>query len=362
MKVPFATFDIMHKEIREEMIDKFSAVYDGGYFILGKEVDAFESEFAAYCNTKYCVSCANGLDAISLILRAMDIGEGDEVIIPSNTFIATALAVACVGATCVLVEPDEKTYNMTSKGLKQALTDKTKAIMPVHLYGQTANMDEIIEFADKHSLLVIEDAAQAHGATYSGRKAGSLADAAAFSFYPGKNLGALGDGGALVTNNKSLAQKARAIGNYGSLKKYQHKYVGVNSRLDEVHAGLLRIKLKNLDKFNASRQRIAKLYLSGINNKKIVLPTIGENRTHVWHIFAILCEDRDMLQQYLDKKDISTVCHYPIPIHKQQADLNLVYDSLPFAERISSQELSLPLYYGMTDEQVNYVINALNDF
>ncbi len=237
MKTPFATLDMLHSMIRSEMLEKFASVYDKGRFVLGNEVAAFEHEYADVCNAQYCVGCANGLDAISLALRAMDIGEGDEVIIPSNTFIATALAVQAVGAVSVLADPDPETYTITSAGLSDLLTNRTKAIIPVHLYGQAADMDEINAFAKANSLRVIEDAAQAHGALYKGKPCGSLGDAAAFSFYPTKNLGALGDGGAVVTDHLQLAEKVRALGNYGSHKKYDHEYYGVNSRLDEIQAG-----------------------------------------------------------------------------------------------------------------------------
>lgn len=362
MKIPFATFDVMHSEIRQQMLDKFTEIYDRGYFIQSSECELFEKEFACFCQSEYCVGCANGLDAIQLILRAMEIGVGDEVIIPSNTFIATALAVTYTGATPVLVDPDEKTYTMAAKGLEEAITSRTKAIIPVQLYGQTAEMDEIMQIARRHDLQVIEDAAQAHGATYKGRMVGSLADAAAFSFYPGKNLGALGDGGAVVTNNRQLAERIRAIGNYGSVGKYNHVYQGVNSRLDELQAGLLRIKLQHLPQYNQARIKIASQYLSKIHNHKITLPTVGDSRTHVWHIFAILTPERDRLRKELEKNGIGTVCHYPTAIHHQKAYMDLPHVPLPVAEKIASQELSLPLFYGMTDEQVDRVVEVINHF
>ena len=362
MKVPFGSLDIMHTQIREEMLEKFTRVYDKGMFIQGEECTAFEEAFAAYCQAKYCVGCANGLDAIQMVLRAMDIGENDEVIIPSNTFIATALAVTYVGATPVLIDPDERTYNLSAAGLEQALTEKTKAIIAVHLYGQPADMDALLAFALKHGLKVIEDAAQAHGATYKGQRTGSLADAATFSFYPGKNLGALGDGGAVVTNDLVLAEKVRAIGNYGSIQKYNHVYKGVNSRLDEVQAGLLLVKLTYLDDYNRERMRIADRYLKGIHNPKILLPQIGNGCTHIWHVFAILTKERDALRAYLAERDIGTISHYPIAIHHQKAYEDLRHGPLPLAERIAAQELSLPIYVGMTSEQIDYVIDALNRF
>ena len=362
MQVPFATFDRMHAQVREEMLAKMREVYDKGQFIQSEECAAFEREFAAYCGTSYCVGCANGLDAIQLILRGFDIGPGDEVIIPSNTFIATALAVTYTGATPVLVEPDEKTYNLAEAGVEQAITPRTKAIIAVQLYGQSADMDPIIAIARRHGLKVIEDAAQAHGAAYKGRKVGALADAAAFSFYPGKNLGALGDGGAVVTDDAHLADKVRALGNYGSSEKYHHVYKGFNSRLDEIQAGMLRIKLRHLDQWNAARQKIAQQYLQQIQNEKIVLPQVGENRTHVWHIFAIRTQERDALRAYLAQRGIGTLSHYPVAIHTQPAYRELQHGPLPLAEKIAAQELSLPMYYGMTDAEIRYVTDAINAF
>lgn len=362
MKIPFATFEHMHKEIRTEALQKLEEVYDKGWFIQGTECEQFEQEFAAYCGTKYCVGCGTGLDAIYLILKALGIGAGDEVIVPSNTFIATALAVTYTGATPIFVEPDMVTYNLSGTGIEEAITDKTKAIIAVHLYGQTAQMDEIIATARKHNLKLIEDSAQAHGATFDGKKAGTFGDAAAFSFYPGKNLGALGDAGAVVTSNKELADKVRALGNYGSDRKYHHVYQGTNSRLDEIQASILRIKLKHLDQFNDDRIRTANRYLNEIKNDKIILPVVGDKRKHVWHIFAIMTKDRDNFKQYLEQNGIYTVEHYPIPIHKQPAYQGLVKQELPMAEKISGEELSLPMYYGMTDEEIDYIVDVINKY
>lgn len=362
MRIPFATFEYMHEKIRTEVLQKFEEVYDKGWFIQGNECELFEKEFAAYCGTQYCVGCGTGLDAIYLILKAMGIGEGDEVIVPSNTFIATALAVTYTGAVPIFVEPDMETYNICGKGIEELITDRTKAIIAVHLYGQFAQMDEIVEIAKKYNLKVVEDSAQAHGATFYRKKAGSYGDAAAFSFYPGKNLGALGDAGAIVTNNKELAEKVRALGNYGSDRKYHHIYQGTNSRLDEVQAAILRIKLKYLDEFNEDRIRIANRYLNEINNSKIILPKIGNERKHVWHIFAIMTQEREQFKVYLEKNGIATVEHYPIPIHRQLAYRGIVKQDLPLAEKISSEELSLPMYYGMKDEEIDYVINVVNAY
>lgn len=362
MKIPFSTFSIMHGEIRTEMLEKFEQMYDAGWFIQGKECELFEKEFAAYFDVKHCIGVGNGLDAIYLSLRALGVGAGDEVIIPSNTFIATALAVSYAGATPVLVDPDSVTYNMCGAGLEEVLTEKTKAIIPVHLYGQAAEMDEILAFAKKHNLYVLEDCAQAHGALYKGQKVGTFGDAGCFSFYPGKNLGALGDGGAVICKDDELAAKIKAISNYGSKEKYNHVYMGTNSRLDEIQAGFLRIKLGHLDEYNADRCRVADRYLNEIKNPRVKLPQIGENRTHIWHVFPVLCEDRAELAAYLAEKGIGTVSHYPISIADQKAYENLKLPQLPIAQEIARTELSLPLYVGMTDEEIDYVIEAINKF
>ena len=362
MKIPFSKFDNMHFPIKDEMISKFSEMYDNGWFIQGSECKEFEKEFAQYCGAKNCIGVGNGLDAIYLTLRALEIGDGDEVIIPSNTFIATALAVSYAGATPVIVDPDDVTYNMCGKGLEEALTSNTKAIIPVHLYGQAAEMDEVMQFAKKHKLFVVEDCAQAHGALYKGKKVGTFGDAGCFSFYPGKNLGALGDGGAVISDNDELAEKIRAISNYGSKQKYNHIYMGTNSRLDEIQAGFLRIKLKHLDKYNLDRNRIASRYLNGIKNDKIKLPVVGNDRTHIWHIFAIMCECRDDLEKYLSEKGIGAASHYPISIADQKAYSRLNLPKLPTAQEIAANELSLPLDVGMSDEEIDYVINAINEF
>ncbi len=364
MNIPFVSFEVMHNEIKEQMLDAFKRVYENNWFIQGTEVSKFEEEFAKYCGAKYCVGCGNGLDALFLVLKAYGIGKGDEVIVPSNTYIATALAVSYTGAKPVFVEPSIETYNINPELIEAAITDNTKAIMAVHLYGQPARMDEIKTIAKKYSLKVIEDSAQAHGALYKGQRTGSLGDAAGFSFYPGKNLGALGDGGAIVTDDKELADMCRALGNYGSDYKYHHIYKGNNSRLDEVQAALLRIKLKELDRWNERRNEIAKKYISGINNSKVTLPVTGPDMTHVYHVFAIRCENRDELEKYLNDNGIGTNKHYPIPMHMQGAykDLNISEGALPVAETISKTELSIPMYYGMSEKEVDYVIEKINAF
>ena len=365
MKVPFVSFEPMHNELREELNAAYERVMDSNYFIQGKEGKLFEEEFAAYCGAKYCVGVANGLDALYLILRAMEIGTGDEVIVPSNTFIATALAVSYVGATPIFVEPELENYIIDVKKIEAAITPKTRAIIAVHLQGRAADMDEINRIAKKYQIKVIEDAAQAHGTKYKGKRVGELSDAAGFSFYPGKNLGALGDGGCVVTNNKELADKVRALGNYGSDYKYHHIYQGNNSRLDELQAAFLRVKLPHLDKWNEERKKIAKRYLTEINNSKIILPPdVNEDYDHIYHVFVVRCKERDKLEKYLNNHGILTVKHYPVPIHLQgaYAELGLMEGALPIAEEISNTVLSLPMYYGMTEEQVNWVIECVNKY
>lgn len=364
MKIPFVSFEVMHKEIEPKILEKFKEVYEKNWFIQGEEVQKFEEEYAAYCGVKYCVGCGNGLDALFLPLKAYGIGEGDEVIVPSNTFIATALAVSYTGATPVFVEPKINTFNINPEEIEKKITNKTKAIMAVHLYGQPAEMEQILEIAKKYDLKVIEDSAQAHGATYKGKRTGSLADAAGFSFYPGKNLGALGDAGAMVTNDKELADKVRALGNYGSDYKYHHIYQGNNSRLDEVQAAFLRIKLQELDKWNQERNRIANRYLAEINNPRVILPVTEKDCTHVYHIFGIRCEKREELEKYLNEKGIGTNKHYPIPMHLQGAyeKLQIPKGALPIAEEISATQLSIPMYYGMTEDEISYVIDAINQW
>ena len=363
-KIPWSSFIPMENEIKDEVKTKFDEMYKASYYIQGKEYEAFNKEFAEYCGVKYAIGVGNGLDALMLILRAYDIGLGDEVIVPSNTFIATALAVTYVGATPVFVEPILDEFNINPKLIEEKITPKTKAIIGVHLYGQCCDFDAIKAIAKKHNLYVFEDAAQAHGALYKGKKAGSLGDAAGFSFYPGKNLGALGDGGAVTTNDERIAKKIAALSCYGSDYKYHHIYKGVNSRLDEIQCGFLRIKLKNLDRWNEDRKRIANRYLNEINNPLIKLPITNKNNVHVWHVFGIRCDKRNELQKYLNDLGIGTNCHYPIPMHMQGAyqDLNIKEGSLPIAEEISKTELSIPMYYGMSDEDVSFVINALNNF
>ncbi len=364
MHIPFASFEFMHNELQNEIQKSIGDVVKSNWFIRGQKVEEFEAAFAEYCGAKYCVGCGNGLDALYLLLRAFDVGEGDEVIVPSNTFIATALAVTYTGALPVLVEPDMETYTLDTSLIEAKITDKTKAIIAVHLYGQTANMDEINDIAKRHGLIVIEDAAQAHGATYKEKRAGNLGDAAGFSFYPGKNLGAMGDAGAVTTNDSKIAEKVRALANYGSDYKYHHIYAGNNSRLDEIQAAILLVKLQNLDKWNTYRQKVADQYLEGIKNKKVILPSVKRDRSHVWHIFALRMKERNNFEKYLNSQGIGTTIHYPTPIHLQNAykNLNLKKGILPIAEEISDTEISIPMYYGISDEEINYIINIINQY
>lgn len=364
MKVPFVSFRPMERELDADLRAAFDRVFARSWYIEGEEDKAFEQAFARYCHADHCVGVGNGLDALFFVLKAWGIGEGDEVIVPSNTYIATALAVTYVGARPVFVEPDIRTFNIDPSKIEAAITAKTKAIMPVHLYGQPCDMDPIMAIAKKYHLHVLEDCAQAHGATYKGQVIGSFGDASGFSFYPGKNLGALGDAGATVTNDKALADKVRALGNYGSDYKYHHIYQGNNSRLDELQAAFLSAKLPHLERMNAERRRIAQMYLDGIKNPEIILPYVMEDTVPVWHIFGIRCKRRAELERYLNEHGIGTNKHYPIPMHLQECykDLGFKEGDFPIAEEISATQLSLPMYYGMTDEEVQYVIDMLNAF
>lgn len=359
--IPFVSFENMHNELKEELRHAYERVMESGRFIQGWECLKFEEEFAAYCGAEYCVGCGNGLDSLFMILKAYGIGEGDEVIIPSNTFIATALAVSYAGAKPVFVEPNCESYTINYKLIEEKITKRTKAIIAVHLYGMMADMDEIGQIARQYKLKFIEDAAQAHGATYKGKRAGSLGDAAGFSFYPGKNLGALGDGGAIVSNDRALIEKVRALGNYGSDYKYHHIYQGHNSRLDEMQAAFLRVKLQYLDKWNQDRNRIANRYLRGIHSEKIILPEKSQYGDHAYHIFAVRSQEREKLEKQLILHEIGFGKHYPIPIYKQPAYANLYEGEVyPIADQISESEISLPMYYGLEDAQIDEIIKIVN--
>jgi len=364
MKIPFVSFLPLERELDSDLRGAFDRVFTCSWYIEGVEDKTFEKAYAEYCGTQYCIGVGNGLDALMLSLKALGIGEGDEVIVPSNTYIATALAVTYVGAKPVFVEPRIETFNIDPEKIETAITGRTKAIMPVHLYGQACDMDPIMKLAKKHSLKVVEDCAQAHGATYKGKKVGTFGDAAGFSFYPGKNLGALGDAGAVVTNDKVLADKIRALGNYGSDYKYHHIYKGNNSRLDELQAAFLTAKLPHLDRMNAERRCIAERYLTEIKNPRVILPTVEQNMVPVWHIFGIRCSEREALERHLNDRGIGTNKHYPIPMHLQECYKNLGFKEgdFPIAEEISRTELSLPMYYGMTEKEIEYVVEAINAF
>ena len=342
--------------------DGIHRVLDSGWYILGQECEAFEREFAAYCEVRHCVSVANGLDALSLVLRAYGIGAGHEVIVPSNTFIATWLAVSQAGAQPVPVEPDEHTHNIDPWLIEKAITGRTRAIMPVHLYGQPADMAVIFDIASRHGLKVIEDAAQAHGARYQGRRVGSLGDAAGFSFYPGKNLGALGDGGAITTNDDDLAARLRLWRNYGSSRKYEHDLPGVNSRLDEIQAAVLRAKLPSLDSENASRRRIATIYCDVLRGSDLLLPQVILGAESVWHLMVVRSQRRQALQAALARAEIGSQVHYPIACHRQGAYAELKWPALPIAERLQHEVLSLPIAPYMSDDEVSQVAAVVREF
>jgi dTDP-4-amino-4,6-dideoxygalactose transaminase len=362
--IPFLDLKRINAEDRDEIIEAITRVIDSGWYILGNEVEAFESEFAVYCGTKHCIGVANGLEALHLVVRAYGIGQGDEVIVPANTYIATWLAVTHAGATPVPVEPDERTYNIDTDKIEQALTSKTKAILVVHLYGQTADIDPIIDLARKYGLKVIEDCAQAHGAKYKERRAGSLGDAAGFSFYPGKNLGALGDGGAVTTNDPELADRIKVLRNYGSRNKYRNEVVGFNSRLDELQAAILRTKLKKLDDCNKLRRQLASQYLRELSGQQnLIVPYVPEWAEPVWHLFVLRHPLRDQLKKILTEAGIDTMIHYPIPPHLQTAYAGLGYKkgSFPITEGIHATVLSLPIWPGMSIEDITTVSKTLKE-
>lgn len=362
--IPFLDLKAPHIELRSQLQDAFERVMDSGWYIQGNELKLFEEEFASYCEVKHCIGVGNGLDALHLILRAYEISEGDEVIVPSNTYIATWLAANYAGATPIPVEPDERTYNIDPARIEAAITPRTKAIMVVHLYGQPADMDPINAIAKKHNLKVIEDAAQAHGARYKGKRVGTLGDAAGFSFYPGKNLGAIGDGGAVTTNDAELAEKIRVLGNYGSRVKYHNEVKGYNSRLDELQAAFLREKLKKLDAWNAQRKNLAAEYLNQLKDTDLVLPVVPEWADPVWHLFVVRCGQRTKLQAHLQQQGIGTMIHYPIPPHLQSAYSELRYKQgdFPIAEVIHQEVLSLPMGPTLSALQIQQVCKAIGAF
>ena len=363
--IPFLDMKSPYRELKQELDDAYRRVMESGWYILGEEVEAFEHEFAAYCVVRYCIGLGNGLEALHLILRAYGIGAGDEVIVPSNTYIATWLGVSYSGARPVPVEPDARTYNLDPNRVEAAITPRTRAILPVHLYGQPADMDPLMALADKYNLKVIEDAAQAQGASYKGRASGSLGHAAGFSFYPGKNLGALGDAGAVVTDDETVAEQVRMLRNYGSKIKYYNDLKGYNSRLDEMQAAFLRVKLTHLDEWNQRRTKLAACYLRDLADlPDLVLPRSLDEADPIWHIFPVLHPKRDDLQKHLKSKGVNTLIHYPVPPHLSGAygDLNMSAGAFPIAEQIASSELSLPIGPHLSLEDAEYVVGSVREF
>jgi len=365
MKIPFLDLGASSAQVADEIFDRWKTIVNQSDFILGQEVVRFEQEFAEYCACDHAVGMASGLDALKLIFRAMDIGPGDEVVTAANSFIATALAISSVGAIPVLVDMDDRDFLINVQALKGAITPRTKAIMPVHLYGQAADMDPIMELARKHGLKVIEDACQAHGALYNGRKCGSLGDAAAFSFYPGKNLGAFGDAGAVTTNDAALAERIRLLRNYGSSRRYHHDELGENSRLDTIQAAVLSAKLPHLEKWNAARRQVAARYAAGLKDvEEVRLPATNGYAEHVHHLYVVRTARRDALMNHLQERDMGCIIHYPIPIHLQGAYAARGWKSgdFPVAEKAANEILSLPLFPTMTDGQVDCVVAAIAEF
>lgn len=365
MNVPFLDLKTPYQELKAEMDSAYRKVMESGWYILGDEVEAFESEFSKYCGVKNCIGVGNGLDALHLILKAFEIGPGDEVIVPSNTYIATWLAVSYSGAVPVPVEPDLRTYNLDPARVESVITKRTRAILPVHLYGQPADMDPINEIAQKYGLKVIEDAAQAHGAAYKGRLTGGLGDAAGWSFYPGKNLGAMGDAGAVTTDDDDLADRIRVLRNYGSRTKYYNEVRGFNSRLDNLQAAFLRVKLRHLDEWNKRREQIAAAYRGGLAGlDDIALPFVPESVDPSWHLFVIRLPHRDRLQKHLTDAGIGTLIHYPVPPHLSKAYSGLSFKpgDFPIAETIADTVLSLPMGPHLTIEQTESVIRSIRSF
>jgi dTDP-4-amino-4,6-dideoxygalactose transaminase len=362
MQIPFNNFKRQNNKIKNNLNQAYQRVINSGSFILSDEVSSFEKEFAKYSGAKYCVGVGNGLDALHFLLLAYNIGPGDEVIVPSNTFIATWLAVTQCGATPVPAEPNINTYNIDPEYIEKLITRRTKAIIPVHLYGQPANMDLINIIAVKHKLIVIEDAAQAQGACYKGRRVGSLAHGAATSFYPGKNLGAIGDGGAVLTKDEKIANKIRQLRSYGAKIKYKHNIIGFNSRLDELQAAFLRCKLKLLDKWNIQRNAVAKKYHKSLSDTEIILPLVPNFADPVWHLYVIRCKKRNKLKTYLEKKGISTIIHYPTPPHRQKCYADLNHLKLPIADTISNEALSLPIYPTLTINEIDFICEQILKF
>ncbi|RYU97200.1 DegT/DnrJ/EryC1/StrS family aminotransferase [Emticicia agri] len=360
--IPFLDLKLLNRDYEKSINEVLSKKIASGWYILGEEVKVFEKSFAEYCETKHCIGVANGLDALLLLLKASDFPKGSEVLVPSNTYIASILAISLAGLTPVLVEPDIHTYLIDPKKIEEKITKNTKAILVVHLYGKCCEMEPINEIAKRNNLKVFEDAAQSHGAIYQNKKAGNLSDGAGFSFYPTKNLGAMGDAGAVTTNDDVLASKIRALRNYGSGEKYVFEEQGINSRLDEMQAAILSVKLPNLDNENKVRQSIAKRYLTEINNPTITLPFAGTIMEDVWHLFVVRTRDRDKFREYLSQNKIGSDVHYPVPPHQQLAYKDWNNDSYPISEKIHQQVISLPLNATLLEEEVSYIIEKINSY
>ena len=361
--IPFFDLKKINQKYKKELTAAFKQVLDSGWYIIGQNVNGFEKKFAAYCGTKYCLGVGNGYDAISLIIKAFDFEAGSEIIVPANTYIATVLAVNNNGLTPILVEPDIKSYNIDSSKIEEKITHRTKAIIAVHLYGRSCDMDAINSIARKHNLRVIEDCAQAHGASYKSKRVGSLSDVGAFSFYPGKNLGALGDAGAITCNSSWLYKKIEALRNYGSREKYKNIFKGVNSRLDELQAAFLLVKLKYIEHEIRARKKIADFYHDNIRNNKIFLPAKSDHKfSDVWHLYVVRTENRDRLQEYLKNNGVQTLIHYPIPIHKQEAYTELKYIKLPITEKIHREVLSLPISSALSMKEAKDIASLINKF
>ncbi|MBE6391584.1 MAG: DegT/DnrJ/EryC1/StrS family aminotransferase [Lentisphaerae bacterium] len=360
--IKFLDLHKINERFRTEIDSKIKQVLDSGWYLLGEQDKTFEKHFAEYCGVKHCIGCANGLDALTLIIRAYGFGAGDEIIVPANTYIASILAISENGCTPVLVEPESGTFNIDPDLIEEKITSNTKAILVVHLYGQAVRMDKIRALAAKYDLKIIEDSAQAHGAIYQGKRTGSLGDASGFSFYPGKNLGCMGDGGAVTTNDDELAARVRAIANYGSEKKYHNMFKGMNSRLDEIQAAILDVKLKYLDADNARRREIARYYRDNIKNPEIILPQTYDEASHVWHVFVVRVKNRENFQQYLADNGVQSLIHYPIPPHKQGAYREWNELSFPVTEMIHQEVVSLPISPVMTDDEVEKVAAVINKF
>ena len=360
--IKFLDLEKVNNRFRSEIDSRIKTILDKGWYLQGEENDTFAKNFATYCGTKYTLGVGNGLDALRLIIKAHGFGEGDEIIVPANTYIATILAITDNGCTPVLVEPDINTYNINPDLIEEKITSKTKAIMVVHLYGQAVQMQKIWDLAKKYNLKVFEDAAQAHGAIYQGKRTGNLSDAAAFSFYPGKNLGCLGDGGAVTTNDEKIYNKIKALANYGSDRKYHNLYKGLNSRLDEIQAAVLDVKLPYLDEDNNKRREIAKYYRDNIKNPQIILPKTYDEQAAIWHVFVVRTKNRDEFQKYLADNGIQTLIHYPTPPHKQPAYAEWNNLSFPITEEIHKTIRSLPMSPVMSQEEVQKVVDVVNDW